>query len=280
MIIDKMAEINKDVDIELDLVPEALRKLRNIMKLEHNGTTTRLFDFFQFCAGANTTVVSSPTLVSSATDASVPFTASNLESTTEITSTSTQQEHENYEGPWLNVTSLDECNETHRKFKKYIDDVILIPYGHIKDEQIFFVMAEKYNHSVNGSGPLKYPECFDLIEKGKAIMDFFNAVLHLTSQVVEVDIGEGLNTLEELIERLEDVNLSESVKYFNTRLNQSCGWRKDFSEIVREKAEMYKEYITHGRLSLLQLETILLRYYGIVMLWDWELQIGSGQISG
>ena len=295
-IIDKMVEINKDVNTEVDLVVEALGKLRNIMSFENNGTASILQDFLRFCTDMNTSVGSSPTLIPSATDASAPLTASfleheqssllpssittdvdalvtkatdQMEGSTEMAGTSIQQKHENYEQLWLNVTSLDECNEAHRKFKNYVDDVILIPYGHIKCEQTFFVMAEKYNHSVSGSGPLKFPECFDLIEKGKAIINIFNAVLHLASQLVEADISEGLNTLEELMEHLKDLNFSESIKYFNTKLNQTCGWRKDFSETVREKAEMYKAYITEGRFSLLQLESPLLRYYAIVMIVDW-----------
>ena len=300
-ITDKLVEINKDVNTQVDLVFKALEKLREVMSFENNGTTSRLVEFFRFCEGVNTSVGSSTastlepsqtTLLSSptpsvayfnqkellSTDVDVQFsTAADLftimEGTTEITETSIQQKDKNYEQPWLNITSLDKCKKAHRKFKNYIEDVILIPYGHVKGEQAFFVMAEKYNHSVNGSGPLKYPECFDLIEKGKAIMDFFNDLVHLASQLVEIDVGESLNIIEELMERLEGFKVTESIQYFDTRLNQTCGWRKDFSETVREKAEMYKEYITYGRLSLLQLETPLLRYYAIVMIWNWDSEL-------
>ena len=50
-IADKVAEITKDVDTDVDLAYEALEQLWKIMALGNNGTTSRMVDFFRFCAG-------------------------------------------------------------------------------------------------------------------------------------------------------------------------------------------------------------------------------------
>ena len=251
-----MAEINKDVDTDVDLVYGALEQLRKIMAFENNGTTSRLVEYFIFYAGVET---SSASPIASATITSAPH-----------SSTTEQDQNEDNQCLWLNVTSPEECNEAYRKLKNHISDVTLGPFGHIQEDQEFFVMAQQYDDSVNNSGSTKYPECFTLIEEEKVIMDSFDTVLLLVSSLIEVDIVEGLTTIEELKDYLEDFNFSDSNRYFDSRLNQACGWRKDFSEIVHEKAQMYKAYITEGRFSLLQLEIPLLRYYTRAIIVKWN----------
>ena len=48
---EKLAEINKEVDTDVDLVYEALEQIRKIMAFGNNGTTSRLVEFFRFRAG-------------------------------------------------------------------------------------------------------------------------------------------------------------------------------------------------------------------------------------
>ena len=50
-IADKVSEITKDVDTDVDLAYEALEQFWKIMALGNNGTTSRMVDFFRFCAG-------------------------------------------------------------------------------------------------------------------------------------------------------------------------------------------------------------------------------------
>ena len=249
-----MAEINKDVNTDVDLVYDALEQLWKIMAFENNGTTSRLVEFFRFCGGVSI----STSLISSATITSAPH-----------SSTTEQDENEDDQHPWMNVTSPDECNEVYQKFKNHINDVILGRYGHIKEEQEFFVMAQQYDDSVNNLGSTKYPECFTLIEEGKVILDSFDIALGLVSTLIEVDIDGGLAIVEELMDHLERFNIPESIRYFDSRLNQTCAWRKDFSEEVRKEAKMYKAYITQGRFSLLEMETPLVRYFVIAVFGEW-----------
>ena len=49
-IADKVEEITKDVDTDVDLAYKALEQLWKIMAFNNNGTTSRLLDFFKFCA--------------------------------------------------------------------------------------------------------------------------------------------------------------------------------------------------------------------------------------
>ena len=42
------------------------------------------------------------------------------------------QEEEKNRFPWLNVSNLEECDVAERQLEKYIDDVIIAPYGHVK----------------------------------------------------------------------------------------------------------------------------------------------------
>ena len=109
-----------------------------------------------------------------------------------------------------------------------------------------------------------------MIEEGKVILDSFDTALGLVSRLIEVDIDEGLAIVEELMDHLESFNISESIRYFDSRMNQACGWRKDFSKEVREKAQVYKAYIIEGRFSLLQLEIPLLRYYTQALIVKWN----------
>ena len=254
-ITDRVAEINNDVDTDVDDMYEALEQLRNIMAFEKNETTSRLVEFLQFCTGNSTSAQSSAIFLPSE-----GMTSASME----------QNQYIDTQHPWLNVTRQDQCNEAYRKFRNHIDDVILDPYSHIQHEQEFFVVAKQYKESSDYSEEGIYSECFALIEEGKVMMDLFITIMNLVSRVVQEDVEESLNTMEEVMEHFRDFNVSEPVKDFDIRLNQTCGWRKDFSEIVRENSEMYKAYITQGRFSLLQLETPLLRYFIKVILVDWD----------
>ena len=55
-IADKVAEITKDVDTDVDLAYEALEQLWKIMAFENNGTTSRMADFFRLCTDAANSV--------------------------------------------------------------------------------------------------------------------------------------------------------------------------------------------------------------------------------
>ena len=213
-----------------------------------------MVDFFRFCSG----ITSSTTLTSVTTETSVPLIFE-------------QDQDGNNEHPWLNITSPEDCNEAHRKFKKHINDVIIVPYGHLQGEQEFFVIAEQYKKSGDYSEVIRYSDCFSLIEEGKEITDSFSTAFSLISQVVENDVEEeGLAAIEELMDYLNNLNLSDSVNIFDSRLNQTCGWRKDFSVTVREQAETYKSHITQGRNFLLQLEAPLKTFFARVYLGDWD----------
>ena len=56
-----MAEITKDVDTDVDLAYEALEQFWKIMALRNNGTTSRMVDFFRFCADAEQSVETNTT---------------------------------------------------------------------------------------------------------------------------------------------------------------------------------------------------------------------------
>ena len=56
-----MAEITKDVDTDVDLAYEALEQFSKIMALRNNGTTSRMVDFFRFCADAEQSVETNTT---------------------------------------------------------------------------------------------------------------------------------------------------------------------------------------------------------------------------
>ena len=124
-----MAEINKEADTDVDLVYEALEQLRKIMAFDNNGTTSRLVEYFKFCAGVEK---SSASPIPSVTDTSAP-----------LSSTIEQDETEDDQHPWLNVTSLEECNAAYRKLRNHINDVIIGPYGHIQGDQEFCFIGEQ-----------------------------------------------------------------------------------------------------------------------------------------
>ena len=190
---EKLAEINKEVVTDVDLVYEALDQLRNIMASKNNGTTSRLVEFFRFCSSVVTSEGPSADVSSATTESnystifdetSVPPFGGNVKlqestsvsntpnmtlhvatetgnaSLSQMSATSTQYEssisssvsssqtglptsnvnnvtltandtgfekeedEEDYQYPWLNITSLDQCREAYRKSIKYIDDII------------------------------------------------------------------------------------------------------------------------------------------------------------
>ena len=142
----------QDVNTEMHLTYEGLEQLWEIMAFENNGTTSVLVDFFMFCAGVTTSEGSSVTYSTSSTSADVVVTSL----------VDLSQEKNRF--PWLNVTNLDECHVANRQFKNYIDDVILAPYGHIKRDQEFFKLANRY---YDGHSFEQGTKCFALIEEAR-----------------------------------------------------------------------------------------------------------------
>ena len=46
--------------------------------------------------------------------------------------------------PWLQITSLDQCNEAHQKFKNHINDVIFVRYAHIMQNHDASIIEEDF----------------------------------------------------------------------------------------------------------------------------------------
>ena len=160
----------QDVNTDTDLVYEALEQLLELMAFEDNGTTSVLVDFFMFCAGVTTSAGSFVTYSTSSTSPHVVVTSL----------VDLSQEKNRF--PWLNVKNLDECHVVNRKFKKYLDDVIIVPYGHIKRDQEFFNVADHY---YDGHSFERGTECSALLEDGKKSLDYFWTILDLITSVTQ-----------------------------------------------------------------------------------------------
>ena len=116
--------------------------------------------------------------------------------------------------PWLNVTNLKECDGAERQFKKYIDDVIIGPYGHIKRDQKFFNLAEMFNDIYVFT---EYNECFALIEEGKKNLDYFWTILDLINNVTRGYLVD--------MKKLTPVKIFQfpkSVDNFDAKLQEVC----------------------------------------------------------
>ena len=258
---EKLAEINKDVDTDVDLVYWALEQLRKIIGFENNGTTSGLVDFFRFCAGvvtfegpsadgssatteSNYSTIFNETSVSPfggnvklqestsnipnmtlhvATEtgnislSQMPTTSTQYESfiSSSVSSSQTglptsnvnnvtltandtgseEEEEEDYQYPWLNITILDQYREAYRKYIRYIDDVIVVPFGHIQQDQEFFILAEGFARSTENPEYTKqnvHGECFDLIEEGKEVMRLFCTLMNLVRKLKANDSKESV----------------------------------------------------------------------------------------
>ena len=139
-----------------------------------------------------------------------------------VTSSVDLSQEEKNRFPWLSVTHLDECDMAERQFKRYISDVILAPYDHIKHYPEFFNLADLY-YDEHGLG--QNSECFALIEEGKKNLDYFWTILNLITNVTQGN----LVVLKNLTSRLKVFQYPKSVDDFDAKLRQVCGWRESFA---------------------------------------------------
>ena len=162
--------------------------------------------------------------------------------------------------PWLKVTERNECNEVYSSFKKYINHVVVL-HEDIQQEQDFFMLADDYADATSDSNLNKYRECFDLVEEGRIIIDAFLTVLELIIKITQSDLKDAAADMKQLMDNLKWFHARESIKDFDATLEQACGLRKEFSDLVRAKAEMYKTYITQARFSVIETTSIIIRLY-------------------
>ena len=239
---DKRALI-EDVNVAVDLAYEALEQLWKIISFKNNGTTSALMEFFRFCSGTTSPVESSVTVIpfasSSSTDPQLEETGTAYQLPLNTGSISVEPEDDLY--PWLNVTRLDQCDDAYRKFKKHFDDVTFVPFAHTQQNDEFFTFAEDF--AVTIGNPYLYRKCLGLIQEGRNITGIFTEVYILIDDVVHGP--------EDLMEHLlflhEKFNSQKYSKEFDTRLKQTCGWRNDFSDTLREKVQKEKYKIMKGR---------------------------------
>ena len=171
--------------------------------------------------------------------------------------------------PWLEITSLDQCEEAHSNFSNHVNDVMLLRYTDINFwEQEFFTLAEDFANSFEDSWYVKrivYPECYDLIQQGKNILFLWWSIRHLIHRVMEGDFEEGFAVVEEILWSLDFFEIPESSKEFDSKLQQACDWQKDFSESVRQRAEIDRSLIARGREALFEANSPIQRWYNIMI---------------
>ena len=213
-------------------------------------------------------------ILASVTDDSVPD-ASYLEMMTResgsmatpITIGAEAQELGQEEYPWLKVTSLDQCHGAYQLFRNHIRDVIVVPYGHIQQNQEFFILAEDFAQTSGNPQVVKqsiYKQCFDLIEQGRNSIKFFQGLLYLVGRVVQGDIGEGLVAMVELVTRLREFPIPESGEKYDVGLHQTCVWRHDFFSRVKQQSEIYNIFITGVSNMLFYINTPIQRWHTIL----------------
>ena len=144
------------------------------------------------------------------------------------------QDEENNIFPWLNVTNIEECNLANLQFKKYIDEVIIAPYGHIKSDQEFFRFADFYLFDkVVGNVNV----CIALIAEGKKGLDYFWTVLDLITNVTQGN----LNTMKDITSLREIFQFPKFVNDFDARIRQVCLWLEPVVDVVQKRSEYYRE---------------------------------------
>ena len=74
------------------------------------------------------------------------------------------------------------------------------------------------------------------------------------------DLKDSLADIEELVDYLKGLNGQEPIKAFDAILEQTCGWRKEFSDLVRAEAEIHKAYIVQARYRLIETITFSERW--------------------
>ena len=237
---------------ELDLASEALELLWEIMSFENNGTTSRLVDYLRFCAGETTST--GPTMGEASV--SLRFTeSSSVDPLREVLSSSTDAPvrfitdmDDDALFPWLNVPRPADCDETYQMLRNHINATVQIPYGHIQRNQEFFNVADEYFRVTYYSNI--HEECFNLKEEGKTVLNLFFSVRSLLENFVQSDdLAIGLGRMEELVDLHKEVpnQIPKSTKQFNARLEHACTWQKDFSDRLRQEANVNKENIARAR---------------------------------
>ena len=264
------------------------------MAFENNGTTSRLVQFFRFCADAATVQTSatnkasdslSPTEIQHVESATIlseftvlpsmsitPALAPEMpterefittgpinvhENTiTSLMSTSTPiPEHSQDQSDWFGSINLDQCKEA----SKYFNNLINASTAYIRKDQQFFATAQEYADSywTDESDIEKYRECFDLIDQAKDIIDSFLTVQDLIHKLSGCNFKEGIVILEKLVAYHQHLNISESSEDFDSRLEIACSWRAEFAEIVRQKAEISKANIIKLQYQILEASNFL-----------------------
>ena len=170
--------------------------------------------------------------------------------------------------PWLEITSLEQCEEAYSNFSNHVNDVIPLRHADINFfEQEFFILADDFANSFEDSWYVKrfvYPECYDLIQQGTNALFLWWSIRHLIHRVVEGDFEEGFAAVEEILWRLELFKVPQSGKEFDSKLEQACDWRKDFSESVRQRAEIDRSLIARSREALFEANSPIQRWYNIM----------------
>ena len=138
-----------------------------------------------------------------------------------------------------------------------------MPYGHIQQDQEFFILAEEFARSTENPEYTKqnvHGECFDLVEEGKEVMRLFYTVLNLVRKLKANDSKESVTTLEEIMQHLQPFDALRNVNDFDGRLKQACGWQNDFAHEVRLKYGI-------ARTTLLQSADFMKYYLSTIEQW-------------
>ena len=86
--------------------------------------------------------------------------------------------------------------------------------------------------------------------------------------IIVGDLIQSLTAVEDILDHHEEIQheIPESSVNFDVRLVQACDGQKDFSELIREVAEIYKAYIASGREVIYEAEAVLTRLF--LATWD------------
>ena len=161
--------------------------------------------------------------------------------------------------PWLERISVDQCNES----SKYIDNLVLTFTANIRKHQQFFITAQQYHdfYLRDESDIEKYRECFDIIDRGKKIIESFLDVKELIHELSGNGFQEGSVIMEKLMDHHRDFHIPESNEDFDSRLESACSWRAEFAEKVRQKAETSKANIVQLQDELNEADDFLCNWH-------------------
>ena len=201
----------------IGLSPEAVSTSSTIVMTVDSSTETSISSELKLKHSPSTTIPSpTESYISDEATSSIEVNSLTLNVDDVLVTSSVGVSQEQDRFPWLNVRNLDECDVAEHQFKKYINDIILAPYGHIKRHQEFFNLADIYRR-----GPEPYSECFVLIEEGKRNLNYFWTVLDLINNVTHGN----LIAMKNLTSLLEIFHFQKIVDGFDARLQQVCGWQ-------------------------------------------------------